>query len=234
MKNNRFSFEAAYFAFARKWRVLLMFLLFGLIITANFFLAGAFWQLATLTGPIGCFAVLIFMDYYVFAGFNSRKSDPGMNLLKSSFHGRSLVEAALKQDSFNKSLYMLAGSLAAVISILKFNPDIDKPFMIVYAIGGFSTSLIMMRLSLLITRAKGITLQAHILICYLCYSIGSAILLPLIFLSEKASLPIMAAYAAAAEAGSILTGRWLIVSCLKAYDSGFHDADNNKDREDLQ
>ena len=230
MKKSNRSFEAEYFAFAPGWRAPLMIVLLCLVCVGNFFLAGVFWQMATLTGPVLCVAVLCFMDYFVFAGFNSKKLQ-GMNLLKSSFYGRSLVEKALKQDSVNKAVYVLIGSVAVIISVFKFNPDIDKPFVIAYAVGGYSTCMVLLRLVLLINRAKGITMQVHILICYLCYSLGTTILLPMIFLSETGSLVIMIIYAVAAEIGSILTGRWLIVSCMRAYDSNFHDISNN-DQED--
>ena len=230
MKNNKFSFEAEYFVFARKSRAVIMFLLLCVVCVANFFLAGVFWQLATLTGPLLSVAILCFMDYFVFAGFNSRKSQ-GMNLLKSSPRGRALVESALKQDIVNKSVYTLAGSLFALFSVLKFNESIDKPFVIAYAAGGFSTCLILLRLVLLLNRAKGLTMQVHIFICYLCYSVGNCILLPMIFLSETGSLLIMIIYAVVAETGSILTGRWLIISCMKVYDSSFHDAEIEKNQE---
>ena len=228
MKKN--SLEAEYFAFAPWWRAPFMFLLLCIVCVGNFFLSGAFWQMATLTGPFFCAIVLCFMDYFVFAGFNSRKSQ-GMNLLKSSPRGRTLVESALKQDIVNKSVYVLAGSLFALISVLKFNESIDKPFVIVYAAGGFSTCLVLLRLVLLLNRAKGLTMQVHIFICYLCYSVGNCILLPMIFLSETGSLLIMIIYAVVAETGSILTGRWLIISCMKAYDSSFHDAEIEKNQE---
>lgn len=227
MNNHKKSFETEYLIFARKWRPLLMLALLAVSCTANFFIAGVFWQMAVLTGPVICVAVLCFMDYFVFAGFNSRKS-AGMNLLKTSPYGRVLVEAALKQDIVNKAIYVLIGSVTVLISIFIFNPDVDKPFVIAYAIGGYSTCMILLRLVLLIDRAKGLTMQVHVFICYLFYSLGTVILIPLIFLSETFSLPLLIVYDVAAEIGSVLMGRWLINSCMKAYDSSFHDEEEKE------
>ena len=163
------------------------------------------------------------MDYFVFAGFNSRKSI-GMDMMKSSAKGRTLIEAALKQDIVNKSIYVLIGSTAALVSIFIFNEEIDHPFVIAYTIAAFSSCQVLLRVSLLIDRAKGLTMQVHIFIFYLCYSVGSLILIPLIFISESISLPLMIGYAVLAEIGSVLTGIWLIRSCMKAYDTSMHDA----------
>ena len=201
-----------------------MLLLLAAVCGINFLLAGAFWQLAVITGPVMCMAVLSFMDYFVFAGFNSRKSI-GMDMLKSSYHGRKLVIAALKQDIVNKSLYILAGSTFALVSVFMFNPEIeDRLFVILYAMGAFSSAQILLRLTLLLDRAKGLTMQTHMLICYLAYALGTVIVLPLIFASESLSVPVMIVYAVIAEILSILTGYLLIRSCVKAFDSSLHDA----------
>lgn len=231
MKKKKIHFETEYLLLAGKWRPFLMLLLLLAVIACNFLLAGVFWQIAVFTGPILCVAVLCFMDYFVFAGFNSRRSI-GMDMLMSSVRGRSFIENVLKHDIVNKSLYVMTGSVAALVSIFMFNEDIDRPFVIFYAIGAFSTSQILMRLTLLLDRAKGLTMQTHVLICYLCYSVGTLILLPLIFLSETGNLTIMIIYAVIAEALSILTGIWLVKSCVKAYESGFHDAVEDAKRAD--
>ncbi len=223
MNKHKKFFEAEYLVFARKWRPILMFLSLLIVCTVNFFISGVFWQIAVLTGPLLSVAILCFMDYFVFAGFNSRKSI-GMDLMKSSVKGRALVEAALKQDIVNKSIYVLTASTAALVSIFIFNEDIDHPFVIAYTIAAFSSCQVLLRISLLIDRAKGLTMQVHIFIFYLCYSVGSLILIPVIFISESISLPLMIVYAVLAETGSVLTGIWLIRSCMKAYDASMHDA----------
>ena len=223
MNKHKKLFEAEYLVFAGKWRPVIMALALVIICVVNFFISGVFWQVAVLTGPLLCVAFLCFMDYFVFAGFNSRKSI-GMDMMKSSAKGRTLIEAALKQDIVNKSIYVLIGSTAALVSIFIFNEEIDHPFVIAYTIAAFSSCQILLRISLLIDRAKGLTMQVHVFIFYLCYSVGSLILIPVIFISESISLPLMIVYAVLAETGSVLTGIWLIRSCMKAYDASMHDA----------
>ena len=226
MKKTNSKFEAEYFVFAGKWRPLIMLLLLAVVCMINFFLAGALWQFAVITAPIMCMAIICFMDYFVFSGFNSRKSI-GMDLIKSSYRGKKLVEAALKQDIVNKSLYVLAGSVFALVLVFMFNPEIeDSLFVIFYTISSYASSLVLMHLTLLLDRAKGLTMQTHMLICYLFYALGTVIILPLIFISETLSLPTMITYAVIAVICAVVTGYLLVRSCIKTYDASFHDGSN--------
>ena len=222
MKNHNRGFEAEYFLFARKWRPLLMICLLAAICTANYFLSLSLWQAAILLGPILCFAVLIFMDYFVFSGFNSRTSI-GMDLVKSSLKGRMIIKKALEQDIVNKTFFVLTGSASAFVFVLRNHPEVDLLFLIFFTIGGFSTTHILLHLILLIDRSKGLTMQAHVFICYLSYSLGTVIFLPAVFISETMSLLFMIIYSVVTTALGIFTGIILIRSCMKAYDSCFHD-----------
>ena len=77
-------FEAEYFLFAGKARPFIMLLMLIVISGICFLMAAALWQVSLIIAPILGMAVLSFMDYFVFAGFNSRKSI-GMDMMKSSY-----------------------------------------------------------------------------------------------------------------------------------------------------
>ncbi|MCR5685741.1 MAG: hypothetical protein K6G81_10050 [Lachnospiraceae bacterium] len=217
------SFMSEYFVFARKWRIAVMLLLLAIVCAVVFFMAGAFWQVSVLLAPSLAAAILCFMDYFAFCGFNSRKAR-GMELIKSSARGRKLISQAVRQDAVNKSIFSLAASVFALSCALAFaDEEENRVFIILYAIAGFATYQAVSRGLLLIDRWKGLTMQVHILISYLGYSIGSVFLLPMIFLSESGSVPVMAAYAIVAEGLSVFMGITLVRSCEKAYDSSFID-----------
>ncbi len=216
------SFQSEYFVFARRSRPFIMIFLLTVVCLVNFLMAGVFWQVSVMLAPYLCTLVLGFMDYFVFCGFNSRKTK-GIDILKSSARGRALVVSAVKQDAVNKSLFSLAACLFTLISILTINKEVDKFFVILYAIAAFSTCQVINRLLLLVDRWKGLTMQTHMFIVYLGYFAGGILLLPLIFLAEGCNVAIMAVYAVVAEALSVLSGIWLVKSCTKAYDSSFYD-----------
>ncbi len=217
-------FEAEYLLFAGRSRLIAMFLLLLGACGLTFLLSAAMWQFAVVVGPILGMAILSFMDYFAFSGFNSKKQI-GMDLLKSSTRGRAIIERALKQDLLNKTVYMITIGVVTLVLTLLVNPEIeDLPFTILYVISSYASCQTLLHLVLLLDRAKGLTMQAHILICYLFYSVGSLILLPLIFLSENMSALLMGIYAAVAAAVAVFTGFLLIRSCMKAFDASLHDA----------
>ncbi|MBO4415567.1 MAG: hypothetical protein J5824_06245 [Lachnospiraceae bacterium] len=222
-------FEAEYLAFTGRWHVLIMLGLLAAACVIAFFLSALIWQVGIMIAPILSMGMLCFMDYFTFSGTNSKKSK-GMEVLRSSPRGGEVLYTALKQDVINKSLFNLLVTVFIVTVII-----IDRSvsgitefedsnlFIIAYGIAAFATGQVLIRLTLLLTRSKGLTMQVHMLIVYLIFFAGTLIMIPLIFLTETHSLPIMCAYAAVMEIFSVLTGKWLISSCRKAYEAQFYD-----------
>ena len=230
-------FEAEYLAFTGKMHVLLMFGLLAVIICCTYFLSGLIWQLGIMIAPILAMGVLCFMDYFTFSGTGSKRAT-GMDVVRSSYYGGEVLHKALKQDMINKSLFNLLSVAFAVGCVFVSRSQVreiaeansmwegfedSNLFVIVYALGVFATSQILIRVTLLWTRSKGLTMQVHMLIVYLVFFGGTIILLPVIFLSETHSTPIMLAYAVVAECLSIFFANVLLKHCKKAYDSSFSD-----------
>ncbi len=225
MKNR---FEAEYLAFAGWLRILIMLVLLVITCLLSFFLT-LIWQLGIIMAPSLSMIILVFMDYFIFSGTNSKRSK-GMELLKSSPRGSQVLQRALKQDIVNKSVFSLIAISFTVALILIGRSasgaesfEDSNLFVIIFAFGAFATGQVLTRIALLLTRNKGLTLHVHMLLAYLIFFLGTAIMLPLIFLSETHSIPIMSGYAAVMEVLSILTGKLLISSCGKAYDASFCD-----------
>ncbi len=217
-------FEAEYRGFTGKWNLLIHILLFFVTCAICYLTSGMIWQLSVMICPILSMLALCFMDYFAFAGTNSKRAK-GMELLKSSFYGGHVLKKALRQDVINKSVYHLLATAFTTIIILssEHEKDFSATFALLYICSAFATGQLLMRLTLLITRNKGLTMQTHILITYFAFFIGSVLFIPLIFLSEMKSVLFMSLYFAAAEALSILSGIWLLTSCYKAYDTTFSD-----------
>ena len=168
--------------------------------------------------------VLCFMDYFSFAGTNSKRAK-GMELIKSSPYGGRILKKALQQDIVNKAIYHLLAMTftAGLILSGEHEQGFSGIFALLYVGSAFATGQLLIRITLMITRSKGLTMQTHMLIVYAAFFIGTIIFIPLIFLSETNSMLFMSLYFAAVESLSILSGIWLLSSCYKAYDSTFYD-----------
>lgn len=230
-------FEAEYRAFASNSHIAIMLALFAVTCFAGYAFSLMIWQLTLIICPILSMGILCFMDYFTFSGTGSKRAT-GMDVVRSSYYGGEVLHKALKQDMINKSLFNLlsvafavgcvfvsrsqAREIAEANSMWEGFED-SNLFVIVYALGVFATSQILIRVTLLWTRSKGLTMQVHMLIVYLVFFGGTIILLPVIFLSETHSTPIMLAYAVVAECLSIFFANVLLKHCKKAYDSSFSD-----------
>ena len=216
-------FEAEFRAFAGKTYFLLTVLVFPVACMISYLLSGMIWQLGVIIAPIICMLVLGFLDYFAFAGANSRHAH-GMELFKSSTRGEILFKKALKQDLINKSVISFAASvISGTFAALNTEKLPDLLFVVFYCFGAYATGQLVLRLVLFLTRKKGLTMQTHALILYLVYFVGSVLFIPLIFVSETESAIIMGIYTAVAEILSVLSAILLFRSCVRAYSSAFYD-----------
>ncbi len=217
-------FEAEYRAFTGKWNLLIHLLLFSITCLICYATSGMIWQLSVMICPLLSMMALCFMDYFAFAGTNSKRAK-GMELLKSSFYGSQILKKALRQDMINKSVYHLLTAAFTTIVVLcgEHERDFSSGFAVLYIFSAFVTGQLLIRLTLLITRNKGLTMQTHVMITYFAFLIGSVVFVPLIFLSELRSVLYMSLYLIGIESLSILSGIWLLNSCYRAYDTTFSD-----------
>ena len=214
---------AEYIAFTGKLHPLILLGLFAISCLICYVISGLIWQLSLIVAPILSMGFLSFMDYFPFAGTNAKKAR-GMELVKSSPYGGEILKRALKQDLIIKSLFSFILTALIVVLILTGTPrPQDIPFVIIYAFAAYATGQLFTRITLFFTRKKGLTMQSHIMIVYIFFFAGSLILLPLIFLSDTNSVPLMLLYACAAEILSVLSAIWLLTSCNKAFATTFYD-----------
>ena len=125
----------------------------------------------------------------------------------------------------NKSVYHLLVTAFTTVVVLcrEHERDFSSGFAMLYIFSAFVTGQLLIRLTLLITRNKGLTMQTHVMITYFAFLIGSVVFVPLIFLSELRSVLYMSLYLIGIESLSILSGIWLLNSCYRAYDMTFSD-----------
>ena len=66
-------FEAEYRAFTGKWNLLIHLLLFSITCLICYATSGMIWQLSVMICPLLSMMALCFMDYFAFAGTNSKQ-----------------------------------------------------------------------------------------------------------------------------------------------------------------
>ncbi len=227
--SRRKCFEAEYIAYAGKGNLLIVGLLLLGSCVISYLLSKILWQLAIMIAAIVSFGILNFMDYFAFAGSNSKNS-LGINLIKSAPYGAELFRKALLQDMINKLLFSVITICAVTVFVLcrPLGREFSAFFVILYAAAAFATEQLLLNSSLWITRKKGITMQAHFLIMYLTFFAGSLLFLPLVFISEEKSVLVMTLYIVIVGALAVLANIWLQKSCNKAYRSMFYDCEVSK------
>ena len=169
--------------------------------------------------------VMVFSDYYIFAGVSARKQR-GMEMIKASFCGYPFINKVLNTDLVIKALIILASFIGFIVAI---TIDGDKDIVInsiLFASMLFPLTGLSLKIVLIIARRVAVTLVAQIMITYLASIINTILCFIL-----SAVLPLESEHFTAAciilalvfEAASVLTAVFLKKDCLKGYKSGFYD-----------
>ena len=202
-------------------------ILMALILTAvGFFADKIFGINAALIISALASTVNVFIDYYAFGGISARKQR-GMEIVRSSFYGRTIIDSALKTDMYIKALLNLTGFIGFIAGELYFSEEPGlSPIAVSLVLLLYPVTNLTTRVILFISRRMSTTMVVQILITYLASTFNSILifiigsLLPM-ELEEFSIIPLIIALAA--EVLSILMAYILLTDCRKGYRSSFFD-----------
>ncbi|MBR4343761.1 MAG: hypothetical protein IKP88_13880 [Lachnospiraceae bacterium] len=169
--------------------------------------------------------VTIFLDYFIFGGVSARKQR-GMELVKSSFKGRELLEKALKTDMYIKAFINLSGFIGFLLAEIVFSEEGLSPLAIILFLILYPITNLTSRIILIIARRFAVSMASQVFITYLASMLNTLLLLTISFLiplTDEGFNIILIVPVVIIEALSILTATLLLKDCIKGYNSSFYD-----------
>lgn len=218
--------KSPYFAFtALSYRILhvvtvLAFLVIGFLADVYFGNVGAVLLSASI--PL----VLVFIDYFAFAGTSSRKQK-NMQFLKSSCKGLGFFRSALKTDLLLKHFCLLFGYLGFILAEVIYFTDseafIDSLLVLLIYV---PISELTLNITLILSRRIALSMVIQIAVCYICSMISTILLFMYSFLLPEHisdfTLVIIISFIII-QTISIIVAIVLYKDCVKGYISSFSD-----------
>ena len=218
--------KSPYLAFtALSYRVLhvmtvLVFLVVGFV--ANLYFGSVAAVLLSASIPL----VLVFIDYFAFAGTSSRKQK-NMQFLKSSCKGLEFFRSALKTDLLLKHFCLLFGYLGYILAEVIYFTD-GEAFLnsLLVLLIYVPISELTLNITLILSRRIALSMVIQITVCYICSMVSTILLLVYSFLIPEQisdfTLVIIISFIII-QTISIIMAVILYKDCVKGYVSSFSD-----------
>ena len=218
--------KSPYLAFTSLMYRILQVLTVLLFIAAGFLADVYIGSIGVVMISAGLPLVIVFTDYFAFAGVSTRKLK-SMQFVKSSCKGFDFFKSALKTDLFLKHFclnFSFVGYLLAEIIYFTDSETFTGSLMILLIY--LPIAQLTMNITLIISRRIALTMAIQIAVCYICSMISTILLLVYSFLLPENmsdyTVPSIISFFVI-EVVSIIVAIVLYKDGLKGYVSSFSD-----------